>query len=102
MTNNAFTTGGRNVPVQKKDNVLVTELVQVGCCRKRITKKKIESIAIENYKMNGKGITIVDLSTKFSVKKPNAQRSLKYFHLNTVLFTAQDLILQGINLLHNF
>jgi hypothetical protein len=101
MTDNSSNTDDKDVLVQKEVNVLVSELVQVGCCRKQITEETIELLAIQKYRTNGQGITIEDLTTKCSVKKPNAQRSFKYFHSINVLFTAQDLILQDINLLQN-
>lgn len=101
MTNDVFNTDDKDVLVQKDDNVPVSELVQVGCCQKQITKETIGLLAIQKYRTNRKGITIEDLTTKCSIKKPNAQRSLKYFHSISVLFTAQDLTLQGINLLQN-
>ena len=41
------------------------------------------------------------ITTKYSVKKSKAQRSLKYFHSRHVLFTARDLIREGIQLLQN-
>ena len=81
------------------ENVSVNEVVHVGRCRKPITKEIVESLATEKYRINGKGLTIRDLITKFSVKKSQAQRSFKYFHSTGVLFTAQDLIRQGIDLL---
>ena len=77
------------------------EVGHVGRCRKPITKEIVESLATEKYRINGKGLTIRDLITKFSVKKSQAQRSFKYFHSTGVLFTAQDLIRQGIDLLQN-
>ena len=83
------------------ENVSVNEVVHVGRCRKPITKEIVESLATEKYRINGKGLTIRDLITKFSVKKSQAQRSFKYFHSTGVLFTAQDLIRQGIDLLQN-
>ena len=86
---------------QKDESVPVAEQVQVGCCLKQITKEQVESIAIEKYRANGKGITIEDITTNYSVKKPKAQRSLKYFHSTRVLFTANDLIREGIHLLQN-
>ena len=55
----------------------------------------------KSTEINGKGLTIRDLITKFSVKKSQAQRSFKYFHSTGILFTAQDLIRQGIDLLQN-
>src|SRR5918994_2339364 len=92
---------GSNVLPQKDESIPVTELVQVGRCQKLITKEIVESLAIEKYRANGKGITIEDLKIKCSVKKSKAQRSLKYFHSTGVLFTAQDLIRQDIDLLQN-
>ena len=83
------------------ENVSVNEVVYVGRCRKPITKEIVESLATEKYRINGKGLTIRDLITKFSVKKSKAQRSFKYFHSIGILFTAQDLIRQGIDLLQN-
>lgn len=91
----------RNVLPQKDESVPVAEPVQVVCCRKRITKEIVESLAIEKYRANGNGITIDDITTKCSVKKSKAQRSLKYFHSIEVLFTAQDLKREGIDLLQN-
>ena len=89
------------VPVPENENVPVKEVVHVGRCRKPITKEIVESLATEKYRINGKGLTIRDLITKFPVKKSQAQRSFKYFHSTGVLFTAQDLIRQGIDLLQN-
>jgi hypothetical protein len=42
-----------------------------------------------------------DLITKFPIKKAQAQRSLKHFHSTDILFTAKDLIREGIHLLRN-
>ncbi|MFZ0513841.1 MAG: hypothetical protein WAM14_19700, partial [Candidatus Nitrosopolaris sp.] len=44
---------------------------------------------------------IGDIERGFSVNKTKAQRSLKYFHAANVLFTANDLILEGITALPN-
>lgn len=101
MSANTLPRDVNNVLLQKDESVPVTELVQVGCCRKLITKEIVESLAIKKYRANGKGISIEDLEIKCSVKKSKAQRSLKYFHSIGVLFTAQNLISQGICLLHN-
>jgi hypothetical protein len=101
MTDYAFNADYKDVLVQKGDSVPVHELVQVGCYRKQITKETIEMVAIQKYRTNGKGITIEDLIAKYLVKKPKAQRSLKYFHSADILFTAHDLILQDIYLLQN-
>ncbi len=90
-----------NVLPQKDESVPFAKPVQVGCCGKRITRETVESHANEKYRVNGKGITIKDITTKYCVKKSKAQRSLKYFHSINVLFTANDLIREGIHLLQN-
>jgi hypothetical protein len=96
-----FPRNSKNVLPQRDESVLVAEPVQVGCCWKQITKEMMEVLAIEKYRANGKGITINDITAKYSVKKSKAQRSLKYFHSINILFTAQDLIREGISLLQN-
>ncbi|MFY9794137.1 MAG: hypothetical protein WAJ93_00450, partial [Candidatus Nitrosopolaris sp.] len=42
-----------------------------------------------------------DIEREFSVNKAKAQRTLKYFHEGKVLFTANDLIIEGISILQN-
>jgi hypothetical protein len=69
--------------------------------RKYKTKDIVEKIAIEKYQKNGLGITIEDIETNFYVNKVKAQRTLKHFHQRKVLFTANDLILEGITVLQN-
>src|SRR5205807_3522704 len=69
--------------------------------RKYVTKDNVEKIAIDKYRENGLGITIGDIEREFSVNKAKAQRSLKYFHERKVLFTANDLIIEGITILQN-
>jgi hypothetical protein len=69
--------------------------------RKYKTKDIVEKIAIEKYQKNGLGITIEDIERNFSVNKVKAQRTLKHFHQRKVLFTANDLILEGITVLQN-
>jgi hypothetical protein len=96
-----FPRKSKNVLPQRDESVPVAEPVQVGCCGKQITKEMMEVLAIEKYRANGKGITINDITSKYSVKKSKAQRSLKYFHSRDVLFTAQDLVREGIHLLQN-
>jgi hypothetical protein len=91
----------KNVLPQSDESVPVAKPVQVGCCGKRITEEMVESLANEKYRVNGKGITIKDITTKYSVKKSKAQRSVKYFHSTGVLFTANDLIREGVHLLQN-
>jgi hypothetical protein len=91
----------KNVLPQWDENVPITEPVQVGCSRKLITKRIVKPLAIEKYRANGEGITIEDIIAKCGVKKSKAQRSLKYFYSINVLFTANDLIREGIHLLQN-
>ena len=59
----------------------------------------MEKIAIEKYQENGLGITFEDIEREFSVSKCRARRTLKYFHERKVIFTASDLILEGITVL---
>jgi hypothetical protein len=69
--------------------------------RKYISKDNVEKIAIGKYRENGLGITFEDIKIEFSVNKGKAQRTLKYFHEGDVLFTANDLIVEGITALQN-
>ena len=70
--------------------------------RRYIKLERIEEIAIQKYRSNGRGITFKDIMTEFSIsKKSNAQRMLKYFLANKILFTANDLISEGIAILAN-
>jgi hypothetical protein len=91
----------KNVLVTTNRNVPLVEVDHTRCVRKYISKKMIEELAIEKYKSNGNGITFEDIERKFLVKKSKAQRSLKYLHERGVLFTAQDLLRQGVNLIPN-
>ncbi|MGC1927365.1 MAG: hypothetical protein WA667_00190 [Candidatus Nitrosopolaris sp.] len=69
--------------------------------RNYISKDKIEKIGIRKYQENGLGITFQDIEREFSVNKGKAQRTLKHFHRRDVLFTANDLRLEGIISLPN-
>jgi hypothetical protein len=93
--------GSNNVLDGTDESVPVHKVRHVGRCQRLITKGLVRSLAIEKYRTNGKGITFEDLIIKFSIKKGQAQRSLKHFHSVGVLFTAQDLISKGIHLLQN-
>jgi hypothetical protein len=64
--------------------------------RKYVSKDNVEKIAIGKYRENGLGVTFQDIKREFSVNKGKAQRTLKYFHEQKVLFTANDLIIEGI------
>jgi len=69
--------------------------------RRYKTKDIVEKKAIEKYQKNGLGITFEDIEREFSLNKAKAERTLKYFHDRQVLFTANDLILEGITVLKN-
>ena len=90
----------KNVPVQVDGNVLVGELRHGIVPRSYIPEHKIKQIASEKYKSSGYGITFEDLTTRFRIKRPQAQRSLKHFHARGI-FTGVDLINQGIDLIQN-
>ena len=61
--------------------------------RKYVTHRRISLLAKERGKM---GITLNDVMTNFACTKNQAQRKLKYMHSSGVLFTAGDLISQGL------
>src|SRR5690349_6969334 len=90
-----------NAPVETDGNVSVGELGHSLFPRSYISEHKIKQIAAKKYKSSGYGITFEDLTTRFPIKRPNAQRSLKHFHARGILFTAKDLINQGIDLIQN-
>ncbi len=56
---------------------------------------------MQKYRNCGHGITFEDIEKEFSVNKVKAQRRLKYFHGSKRLFTANDLISEGIWILQN-
>ena len=85
----------RNVPISSGENVPLEEVGHSLSLRKYIKRRSIEDLAIER---TSKGITWEDIRDKLSCSKDKAQRKLKYFHSKGVLFTAQDLIDQGLDL----
>src|SRR6185437_13047283 len=86
---------GKSVLPGCKLNVLDRQVAHVPISGRRITRKLIEDLAIEKYRHCGKGITYQDLQDRCSFKKKTAQRSLKHFYMNQVLFTAKDLTSKG-------
>jgi hypothetical protein len=90
-----------SVLVDSKLNILSRQVAHVPIRCRRITRKIIEDLATEKYRSCGKGITFQDLQKAFFLTKPQAQRSLKYYHDGRVLFTAGDLNSQGIYLIEN-
>jgi hypothetical protein len=97
----SYTKLEESVLLDSKSNVQDSEVVHVPTTRRRITRKIVEDLAIEKYRYSGKGITYQDLQNRCSLKKKRAQRSLKHFHMNQVLFTAGDLTSKGIIILQN-
>ncbi len=70
--------------------------------RRYVKQQRIEEIAIQKYRSNGRGIIFQDIMTEFSInKKCNAQRILKCSHAKNILFTGNDLMSEGIQLLAN-
>lgn len=86
-----------NVLVQTGGSVPNGEVVHIGCSR--ISQCFIEGLAVEKYKSCGLGITFEDIQERLRVTKRRAQRSIKYYHAKKVLFTAEELIRQGIDFL---
>ena len=66
----------RNVPIHSEVIVPKEELVHIPILPKRISKKKIEEIAVQKYKACGQGIDFSDVM-EFRCSKANAQRILK-------------------------
>jgi hypothetical protein len=65
-----------NVPIQPGGSVPKDELVHISTSSKRISKKKIEELAIQKYRTCGQGIDFSDVM-KFHCSKNKAQRILK-------------------------
>jgi hypothetical protein len=66
----------RNVPIHSEVIVPLEELVHIPISSKRISKKKIEELAIQKYRACGQGIDFSDVM-EFHCSKANAQRILK-------------------------
>ena len=89
----------RILPIGIERNVPLEELGHSLGPRKYIKRKSLEELAAEKA---SEGITWKYLRDKFSCSKGEAQRKLKYFHATGMLFTAQDLIDQGLDLPSRF
>ena len=74
-----------NVPIQSEAIVPKDELVHTRIILKRISKKKIEELAIQRYRTCGKGISFSDVM-KFYCSKAKAQRILKDCCHQRILF----------------
>jgi hypothetical protein len=75
----------RNVPIQYSEIVPKDELARIPILSKRISKKKIEELAIQKYRRCGKGIDFSDVM-KFCCSKTKAQRILKHCCGQRILF----------------
>ena len=95
MADNSIHISNENVPIGSGKNVPLEQLVHSLGHRKYIKRKTLEELTTEKA---SKGIIWKDIRDKFSCSKYEAQRKLKYFHSKRVLFTAQDLIDQGLDL----
>src|SRR5215471_13468336 len=74
--NNTAANQKRNVPIHSEAIVPNEELVHTSILSKRISKKKIEELAIRKYRACGQGIDFSDVM-EFPCSKANAQRILK-------------------------
>jgi hypothetical protein len=95
MADNLLPISDKNVPIGSKENVPLEQLGHSLGPRKYAKRSSIEELAIEKA---SNGIIWKDIAEKFSCSKGEAQRKLKYLHLKRVLFTAQDLMDQGLDL----
>ena len=94
MLTNMHSINNNNIePPQSTEIVPVVKFVHVGRCRKPITKEIVESLATEKYRINGKGLTIRDLITKYLSQKShrlnvvlNTSIQLVFFLLHKILF----------------
>jgi hypothetical protein len=76
FNNPAANPQNRNVPIHSEMIVPNEELVHTSILSKRISKKKIEELAIQKYRACGQGIDFSDVM-EFCCSKANAQRILK-------------------------
>jgi hypothetical protein len=84
-----------NDPVSTDEIDPLLQEIQQCCFRRYVGAQEILHLA--ESKRN-KGVTIRDIQATFGVSKQQSQRKLKYFHARRILFTAKDLIRQGLEL----
>jgi hypothetical protein len=89
----------QNVPISSRENVPLEESGHILGRGKYIRRRNLEDLAIER---TSKGITWQDVRDKFRCNKGEAQRKLKHLYSKRVLFTAQYLIDQGLDLPPSF
>ena len=81
-----------NIPIARHQN---TPIGILGHCGQRyrpdrhyIKAKQIETLAVDKYKVNGKGIIVTDLLSKgFVSNEKQARATLKHFRKKNILFT---------------
>ena len=76
FNNPAANPQNRNILIHSEVIVPEEELVHTSILSKRISKKKIEELAVQKYRARGKGIDFSDVM-ELRCSKANAQRILK-------------------------
>lgn len=85
------------VPINHKKSVLNrTKNRHYPSSRRYIKRVAIQELCERKYQVNGNGITVIDIQNELRLRKGPAQRLLKYLHSQKFLFTAVDLIREGI------
>jgi hypothetical protein len=74
----------KNVPIQSEVIVPKDELVHTRILSKRISKKKIEEVAIQKYRTCGKDIDFSDVIKEFHCSKAKSQRILILYQHKTI------------------
>ena len=64
--------------------------------RRYIKRVAIQELCEKKYQVNGNGITVIDIQNELRLGKVRTQRLLKHLHSQKFLFTADDLIKEGI------
>src|SRR5689334_16447812 len=67
----------KSVPIERYRKVPIDDLVHIPHYRKRISKKRVEQIAIEKYRKYGKGVDFTDVIREGPSSKEKSQRILK-------------------------
>src|SRR4051812_37582444 len=88
----------KNVPLSLLKNVPNGDLAHTSKQRKYVKGHQVKELAEKRYSENGMGITFEDIRARFGVSKSKAQRKLKHFVGERLLFTAEGLKKEGISL----
>ena len=86
----------KNVPLPLLKSAPNGELVHSNKHRRYVKRHQVKELAEKRYVENGMGITFEDIMARFGVSKPKAQRKLKHFVGERLLFTAEDIKKEGI------